>query len=205
MTASGMTSARNLAGDRGAPRDAEVAARGVLGRRVSRAQPLVATVIFLTVLIGAVAGQVRATRAGASTLGSLPPADPAVVFHQVDWTKVDYPMDCGTVGVKVLAVRTGSFTGDGRPEAVVHARCDAGAGSPPSGLFVFAGAQDAPVTRIATLLDPAADELVSKLTAGADGIAASGYRYSSPDVPKCCPDATFSYRWHWTGSAFVRS
>lgn len=202
MTTFGRTSARALTGDVSAPQQARETASGVVGRSASRAQPLVAAVIFLTVLISAVAGQVHATRAGASTLGSVPPVDPAAVFQQVDWTKASYPMDCGNVGVKVLAVRTGSFTGDGRPEAVVHARCDAGAGSPPSGLFVFAGA---PATRIATLLDPAADELVSQLTVDADGISAKGYRYSSPDVPKCCPDETFGYHWRWNGNAFVRS
>ncbi len=179
-------------------------------RRAGRgAQPYLVAVIFLTVLVGAVVWQAKATRTAKPHAVATPrwaAASPTVALAGADWAAAPYPMDCGTVGVRVLAVRLAKLTGDGRDEAVVHARCDAGAGSPPSGLYVFtAGAAGAKPRLLATLLDPAADELVSQVAAGPAGVTASGYRYSSDQIPRCCPDETFSHTWRWDGHAFVRS
>jgi hypothetical protein len=131
------------------------------------------------------------------------PAAPAL--DQVDWSARRYPMDCGGLPQEVTRVVLGDATGDRRAEAVVAARCAAGAGSPPSAVFVFGVQAGQPEPQLlATLIKLDQNVLIDDVGASVEGITARGHGYSSPDVPRCCPDLEIDWRWQWTGSGFAR-
>ena len=153
--------------------------------------------------------------AGAYVTGSAPPgasdelpARPVVgssaaqtALDDVDWRAVDHPLDCGRARVAVLATATGDATGDGAPEAAVAVSCAAGAGNPPSSLYVYG--PGSPVRLLATLVGQDEDVHVSGLDVGPEGVRVTGAAYSSPDVPNCCPDVALERRWTWSGAGFV--
>ena len=88
------------------------------------------------------------------------------------------------------------------PYTVVVARCDSGAGSPPSGVFVVSG--DGESAHIVQTLVTASQELqVSALTTTKDGIAVTAAGYSRSDVPRCCPDLTVALAWRRVGDSLV--
>jgi hypothetical protein len=85
---------------------------------------------------------------------------------------------------------------------VVVARCDSGAGSPPSGVFLVAGGgSDARVAQ--TLVQPNQELQVSQLSTTAGGIAVTAAGYSSSVVPRCCPDRAVTLTWRRTGDSLV--
>ncbi|MCP3817211.1 hypothetical protein NLX86_03370 [Streptomyces sp. A3M-1-3] len=162
----------------------------------------------------AVAGLLQPDDATASQAGGprtvttagpeLPAPDPAAA---PDPAKVDFPLDCG--GAKELVTKQGSgdLDGDGRPESVVVVRCEAGSGTPPSGVYVLArqAAQSSAARIVATLVDPA-----EKLSVGAfavrDGtVTATLFGYSSQAVPRCCPDERRQVKWRWADGKFLRA
>jgi hypothetical protein len=61
----------------------------------------------------------------------------SVARPKVRWSKVVPTLSCGGVGTVVDALATGDLNGDGHPDAVISAHCDAGAGSPPSVVEAF--------------------------------------------------------------------
>ncbi|WP_059008538.1 hypothetical protein [Streptomyces specialis] len=117
---------------------------------------------------------------------------------------VDFPLDCGSLGVVVTDRATLDLGGDGWPETVAAVRCDAGSGTPPHGLYLLTGsgedgggAEDAAVLA-ETLVDPAEGMTVDGLETAGDGtISARLVGYSSPDVPRCCPDLRRDVSWVW--------
>ena len=114
--------------------------------------------------------------AEASGSGSRAPAlVPGTLLHG--------PLGCPTgIGVLVLRRLAVQLV---RPYTAVVARCDSGAGSPPSGVYLIAG--DAETAAVAeTLVRPAQELQVSALTATAGGITLSAAGYSRADVPRCC-------------------
>lgn len=50
---------------------------------------------------------------------------------------VTFPLQCGTADSTVADQVPGDLDGDGRPETVAVARCAAGSGTPPSGVYVL--------------------------------------------------------------------
>ncbi|MFF8846103.1 hypothetical protein ACF08N_25870 [Streptomyces sp. NPDC015127] len=152
----------------------------------------------------AAAGFVQPDAATASQQGSesrtvtapAPAPDPA---------GVELPLECGAVESVVTRRATGDLDGDGSPETVVAARCDAGSGTPPSGVYVLAAGRDTAARVVATLVQPAEKLSVGSLAVRDGAITATLLGYSSPDVPSCCPDKRESVEWRWQGGKFVRS
>jgi hypothetical protein len=86
------------------------------------------------------------------------------------------------------------------PYTVVVARCDSGAGSPPSGVYVVQGD---PLRVSATLVGPSQELEVSALTAVAGRVQVTAAGYSGPDVPRCCPDRMVTLAWQPQGDQLV--
>lgn len=124
-----------------------------------------------------------------------------------DADAVSYPLDCGPLKVLVQKKASGDLDGDGRPETVAVVRCDAGAGTPPNGVYVVTGAADAggKPRVVATLVDPAERLSVTDFAIRDAAVTATLLGYSSTDVPSCCPDQKQQAKWQWKNGAFVRS
>jgi hypothetical protein len=129
---------------------------------------------------------------GAPTPIGTPALVPGAVLHG--------PLGCpALIGVLVLQRLAVQLE---HPYTVVVGRCDSGAGSPPSGVFVVSGG--GPGARVVQTLVPSAKELqVSALTTTSDGIEITAAGYSRSDVPRCCPDRTVILSWRRAGDAFV--
>jgi hypothetical protein len=110
-------------------------------------------------------------------------------------------MACGALGVTVIREKLVDFTGDGATDAVVAARCSAGAGNPPSAVFaVAATAGGAPAPE--RLLDPAGGDVLKEIRSTGTELALVTYGYSA-GAPRCCPDLQKTLRFHWDGSRVV--
>lgn len=134
---------------------------------------------------------------GAQSAPAAAPPDPA---------GVDFPVECGPTKVIVQQKGSGDLDGDGRPETVAVVRCDAIAGAPPNGVYVLTQAADATEPRIvATLVDPKDRLTVTDFAVRDASVTATLLGYSSPDVPRCCPDVDERAKWQWKNGTFVRS
>lgn len=135
-----------------------------------------------------------------------PAGKPAAAVAPPDPTGVGFPLQCGPLPILVQERATGDLDGDGRPEMVVSVRCDAGSGTPPNGVYVLTQAADAKQPRlVATLVDPKDRLSVTDLTVSDAAVTATLLGYSSPDVPRCCPDVNERAKWQWKNGAFLRS
>jgi hypothetical protein len=119
---------------------------------------------------------------------------------EVAWERLRYPVDCGRLGVEVTDVVYGDVTDDGSTEAAVVARCAAGAGSPPSALFVYTADFEGRPRILATLVRPEEDLLLTSVVIEDGLVVATGTGYSRQDVPRCCPDRTVRATWQWDGN-----
>ncbi|MFF1482350.1 hypothetical protein ACFVYD_33165 [Streptomyces sp. NPDC058301] len=144
-------------------------------------------------------GTAKASQGAAGARAAAAPAPDAAA--------VVYPLQCGTVGTQVAARATGDLDGDGSPETVAVVRCRAGSGTPPSGVYVLTrpALKGAPPRLVATLADPREKLGVSGLAVRDGAVTATLLGYSSPDVPRCCPDQEQKAKWRWQGGKFVRS
>jgi hypothetical protein len=141
------------------------------------------------------------TQSPASTAPS--PTGNVSALSTVDWAKVTYPFDCGKVGYFVERSRLADLNGDGYLDAVVLVRCDAGAGSPPSGLYAFDGTSSPRQPRLlATLMSPNDDRLAADFSIEDTTVVMVAHGYSSARVARCCPDETLQLRWTWHGSSY---
>ncbi|MFJ8078790.1 hypothetical protein ACIQ7Q_33865 [Streptomyces sp. NPDC096176] len=122
-----------------------------------------------------------------------------------DPATVELPIECGSLGNVVTKKASGDLDGDGGPETVVAARCDAGSGTPPSGLYVLSAGPDSDARVVATLVDPALKQSVGALAVRDGAVVATLLGYSSAEVPSCCPDEREEIKWQWQGGKFVRS
>ncbi len=123
-----------------------------------------------------------------------------------DPAHADFPVDCGPAKILIQKKASGDLDGDGTPETVAVVRCDAGSGTPPSGVYVLTRPKGAPKARVvATLVDPKDRLSVKDLALRDATITATLLGYSSPDIPSCCPDVNESAKWQWKNGAFIRS
>ncbi|MFF5976245.1 hypothetical protein ACFY7C_32540 [Streptomyces sp. NPDC012769] len=119
-----------------------------------------------------------------------------------------FPLECGGGPSKIAQRATGDLDGDGNPETVAVVHCEAGSGTPPSGIYVLTHGKGgaAPVTRVvATLVEPSQLKTVAAFAVRDGAVSATLLGYSSPDVPSCCPDQKEQVKWRWQGGAFVRT
>ncbi|MGN6333505.1 MAG: hypothetical protein ACTHOD_17965 [Motilibacteraceae bacterium] len=128
-------------------------------------------------------------------------ADVADVLAHVDWARI-VPMRCAPIPVVVDQVLVADVTGDGVPDALVKARCDAAAGSPPSSLFAYAGGEQGP-TPLGPLVTERDDVLLGPVTTAGGVVSVKATSWSGPDVPRCCPDVERVLRWRWDGHALA--
>ncbi|MET9956803.1 hypothetical protein ABZ135_35375 [Streptomyces sp. NPDC006339] len=152
----------------------------------------------------ALAGLLQPGPAGA-TAAPAPAAAP-------DAATARFPLECGGAPSKIAQRATGDLDGDGNPETVAVVHCEAGSGTPPSGIYVLthgkgtgksAGGGAARV--VATLVDPSELTTVSGFAVRDGAVRATLLGYSSPDVPSCCPDRKEQVTWRWQGGSFVRA
>ncbi|MGW8886952.1 hypothetical protein [Streptomyces sp. NPDC055749] len=122
-----------------------------------------------------------------------------------DAAAATYPLDCGGAKNVVADEAPGDLDGDGRPETVAVVHCDAGSGTPPSGVYVLTQGSGAAPRVVATLVDPAERTTVTGFAVRDGIVSATLLGYSSMAVPRCCPDQEEKASWQWKGNAFVRS
>ncbi|QFQ96123.1 hypothetical protein F9278_07880 [Streptomyces phaeolivaceus] len=160
-----------------------------------------------TALAGVVALSSALQPDAARAAQPVPKAGPApAIVAAPDPAEVDLPLDCGPVGVVVKRKGSGDLDGDGRPETVAVAHCDASMGTPPDGVYVLTRSTDAARPRVvATLVNPKDRTTVSDFAVRDAVVTATLHGYSSPEVPNCCPDVTDPVKWQWKNGAFVRS
>lgn len=124
-----------------------------------------------------------------------------------DAASAAYPLDCAGAPTAVPRTASGDLDGDGRPETVAAVHCRAGSGTPPQGLYVLTGADGTAkgARVVATLVDPADALTVGDLAVRDGLVTATLLGYSSPGVPRCCPDERETAEWRWSGGAFLRA
>ncbi|MET9324537.1 hypothetical protein ABZX75_30910 [Streptomyces sp. NPDC003038] len=121
-----------------------------------------------------------------------------------DLTGLMYPLDCKGAPQATTATAHGDLDGDGRPETVAAVRCQAGSGTPPHALYVLTQdrTEGAGPRVVATLLDTTRRQTVTDLTVRDGAVTATLLGYSTPDVPRCCPDTKQLAKWRWSGGKF---
>ncbi|MGW2562249.1 hypothetical protein ACWCXB_23930 [Streptomyces sp. NPDC001514] len=122
-----------------------------------------------------------------------------------DAAAVELPLECGGAGTTVVKKASGDLDGDGGAETVVVARCEAGSGTPPSGVFVIARSSAGQPRVVATLVEPSERLSVTEFAVRDGAVTATLLGYSSSDVPRCCPDEQEKVKWQWRGGKFVES
>ncbi|MGK5529553.1 hypothetical protein [Streptomyces sp. URMC 129] len=161
--------------------------------------------LVTTMSLAAVTGAAALVQPSGATAepGTAAPADSRTASRAApepppapDPDAVDYPLECGPLGVVVTDRVTVDLGADGRPETIAAVRCDAGSGTPPHGLYLLTGGGAARLAE--TLVDPAEGMTVDDLTATDEGtVSARLAGYSSLDVPRCCPDLRRDVSWVW--------
>jgi hypothetical protein len=157
----------------------------------ARSKPLhwIATAAGLCAVVGV---SLAVGPAGAVQTGAGATAHPLAAGTAPDPAKATLPLDCGPLPVHVDQHFSAALPGTGTPVTVVAARCDAGAGAPPDGLYVLEAGRAAAIQ----LLDPAKRMTVRSMAMRGDGsIHAVVIGYSSADVPSCCPDLSETLDW----------
>ncbi|MEF9881946.1 hypothetical protein [Streptomyces sp. P9-A4] len=155
-----------------------------------------------TAAVVALAGLLQPGPAGASAAPAAPRPAPAP-----EATGVDYPLECRGAPHTVAKRVSGDLDGDGNPETVAVVHCEAGSGTPPSGVYVLTRGKEAgaPARVVATLVAPEQLKSVGALAVRDGAVHATLLGYSSLDVPSCCPDEKEQVSWRWQGGAFVRA
>ncbi|TFE38783.1 hypothetical protein E3E14_27835 [Streptomyces sp. ICN441] len=148
----------------------------------------------------AAAGLLQPDHARAGQAGGREAAAPAP-----EATGVPLPLECAGAPTVVVERATGDLDGDGGPETVVAARCEAGSGTPPSGIYVLARSRTGEPRVVATLLEPARRQSAAGLAVRDGVVTAVLLGYSSPEVPRCCPDERETVKWRWSGGKFAES
>lgn len=159
----------------------------------------------------ATAAAVAAVVAGSSILQpddatAAQPGPPGIATASApDPRTVDYPLQCGVTEPQVQQEKTGDLDGDHRPETVAVVRCASGSGTPPSGVYVVTRPETGTPRVVATLVDPKDRLSVTDLAVRDGKITATLLGYSTPDVPRCCPDVQDKAKWQWQNGSFIRT
>jgi hypothetical protein len=154
----------------------------------------------------AVAGLLQPGSATASQAGSQPRTTTvAAPAPAPDPAAVEFPLECGGAKSVITKKASGDLDGDGSPETVAVARCDAGSGTPPGAVFVLTQGGGSGPRVVATLLETSQGMSVKDLALRDGTVTATLLGYSSPDVPSCCPDQQEKVKWQWQGGKFVRT
>lgn len=133
-----------------------------------------------------------------------PPTAAGVDLSTVSWASVAYPIDCGPDTTTKLIDVAMATPEPGRTVAVVTAACDAGAGSPPRSILAYDRADSASTPHLLQeLANDGLGRLTDKVVVAGSSVVATGGSYSSTQVPRCCPDSTFTARWIWSGTQYV--
>ena len=151
----------------------------------------------------ALAGLLQPDPAGAAGAHGAPAPRPAP-----DSDTARFPLECGGNPSTIAQRATGDLDGDGNPETVAVVHCEAGSGTPPSGIYVLTHGKGTgtPAARVvATLVEPSQQKNVSGFTVSGGAVHATLLGYSTPDVPSCCPDQHEQVSWRWQGGTFVRT
>ena len=156
---------------------------------------LLATVMTAVALAGCGQSSGPGTSAsgqGTTASGAVPAQVPASLLH----APLGCPAGTGVLIIQRVAVALTHLA------TVVVARCDSGAGSPPSGVYVVDGAGAS--ARVTDTLVRTDQELqIATITAVAGGLRATGLGYSGVDVPRCCPDQHVTLDWRIEGGLLV--
>ncbi|MFJ8953640.1 MULTISPECIES: hypothetical protein [unclassified Streptomyces] len=153
----------------------------------------------------AVSGFLKPDSATAAQVGQESPAGKPAAVAPPDPAAVHFPLDCGPVKTAVVKKAAGDLDGDGRPETVAVVRCDAGVGTPPSGIYVVTQPAGAKPRVVATLVTPKDNYSATMLAIQDGSVLADLDGYSSDSVPRYRPDVHEKAKWQWKGGAFVRS
>lgn len=162
-----------------------------------------AAMACVVALAGLVRSDPATATAGPATRARQAPADAPAP----DAATATYPLTCVGVPTAVPRTASGDLDGDGRPETVAAAHCRAGSGTPPQGLYVLTGAAGGSggARVVATLVAPGDALSVAGLAVRDGVVTATLLGYSSPDVPRCCPDERRTVEWRWSGGTFLRT
>ncbi|GAA2809526.1 hypothetical protein [Streptomyces showdoensis] len=148
----------------------------------------------------ALAGLLQPGPAGATAAPAPRPAPDAATAR--------FPLECRGAPSTIAQRATGDLDGDGNPETVAVVHCEAGSGTPPSGIYVLTHgtAAGTPAARVvATLVEPSELKNVTAFAVRDGAVHATLLGYSSPDVPSCCPDEHEQVTWRWKGGVFLRT
>ncbi|WP_035851253.1 hypothetical protein [Kitasatospora azatica] len=122
-----------------------------------------------------------------------------------DPAKAQLPLDCGPLPIKV-SVSFAADLGDGIPATVVAAHCQAGSGTAPDGVFVLTAGPDGQPAVHDTLVRWQEGLTVTRLALRSDGtLTARAQGYSTPDIPRCCPDLNVELNWARHGGSYTRT
>ncbi|MFC5803665.1 hypothetical protein [Streptomyces formicae] len=157
------------------------------------------------VVAGAGLLQPDAAEAGQPGAGTATAAARAPGLPAPDAASVELPLACGGAGTTVVKKASGDLDGDGGAETAVVARCAAGSGTPPSGVYVIARSSAGTPRVVATLVEPGRRLSVGDFAVRDGAVTATLLGYSSPDVPRCCPDERERVEWQWRGGKFVET
>ncbi|WP_306319241.1 MULTISPECIES: hypothetical protein [unclassified Streptomyces] len=163
-----------------------------------------ATATALAAVVAA-SGFLQPDSATAAQAGTKTPAHRPAAVAPPDPAAVHFPLDCGPVKAKVVKKAAGDLDGDGRPETVAVVRCDAGVGTPPSGIYVVTQPAGAKPRVVATLVAPKDNNSVTDLAIQDGSVLANLEGYSSDSVPRFRPDVHEKAKWQWKDGSFVRS
>ncbi|MFJ9177374.1 hypothetical protein [Streptomyces sp. NPDC102360] len=153
----------------------------------------------------AVSGFLKPGSATAAQADHKAPAGKPAAVAPPDPAAVHFPLDCGPVKTAVVQKTAGDLDGDGRPETVAVVRCDAGVGTPPSGIYVVTQPAGAKPRVVATLVTPKDNYSATALAIQDGSVLADLDGYSSDSVPRYRPDVHEKAKWQWQDGAFVRS
>ncbi|WP_146259144.1 hypothetical protein [Streptomyces tateyamensis] len=122
-----------------------------------------------------------------------------------DAGRAQLPLDCGPLPTAV-SVSFAADLGDGTPATVAAAHCQAGSGTAPDGVFVLTAGPGGAPTVHDTLVDWKEGLTVTRLALRSDGtLTAEAKGYSTPDVPRCCPDLAVQLSWTRHGAQWSRT
>jgi hypothetical protein len=142
------------------------------------------------------------------TTSTVPTTQAGVPLTSVDWAAVTYPAEarCGhSFNPSVVVLQVAYATpAPGVARAVVEARCNSGAGTPSSEVYVYDRADAARSPHLAQTLITMTDNWQTRpLRLEGDTVSLPAYGFTTSSVPRCCPDVQTTLVWQWNGSDYA--